>query len=101
MRMSVARKVSCVVAGGLVLGVSSAQIPPETGQSVPTFGVTVVAPFGFCGRIYELPVDLTVPLRPNPADLPRTPSEVPGRNDPHAGRGAGPAIAGHNACSTR
>jgi hypothetical protein len=103
MRMSpVAWKVACVAAGGLVLGVSSAQIPPETGQSVPTFGVTVVAPFGFCGRIYELPVDLTVPIRPSDADLPRTPSEVPGRNDPHTGRGAvSPAIAGHNPCSTR
>jgi hypothetical protein len=82
---SVARKVSRVVAGGLVLGVSSAQIPPETGQSVPTFGVIVVAPFGFCGRIYELPVDLTVPNRPSDAD-----------------RGAvSPAIARHNPCSTR
>jgi hypothetical protein len=92
-RLALMAGVSCVVAGGLVLGVSSAQIPLETGESVPTFGVTVVAPFGFCGRIYELPVDLTVPIRPSDADLPRTPSEVPGA--------VSPAIAGHNACSTR
>ena len=45
----------CVILGGLALGAAPAQIPVETKEAFPNFGVTVVAPFGFCGRIYELP----------------------------------------------
>lgn len=44
----------CLVAGSLFLGVCRAQVSTGEGDT-PTFGVTVVAPFGFCGRIYEMP----------------------------------------------
>jgi len=99
---AVARKVWLVVAGGLVLGVSSAQILFEAGQPAPTFGVTVVAPFGFCGRIYELPEDSSVrPGLPN-ADPSRRAPEVSGQNNAHQGRAA-VSIPGDpvNVCSTR
>jgi hypothetical protein len=43
------------IATCLAIGVARAQPPDGTGESGPTFGVTVVAPFGFCGRIYEMP----------------------------------------------
>jgi hypothetical protein len=45
----------CTIAGCLAIGVCRAQAPDVTGESGPTFGVTVVVPFGFCGRIYEMP----------------------------------------------
>lgn len=47
--------VRCLVAGWLLLAVCRAQAPADS-TGIPTFGVTVVAPFGFCGRIYEMPM---------------------------------------------
>jgi len=36
-------------------GVCAAQDLPANTDALPAFGVTVVAPFGFCGRVYEMP----------------------------------------------
>jgi hypothetical protein len=44
-----------VIGVWLALGFCRAQVSEPPAESIPTFGVTVVAPFGFCGRIYELP----------------------------------------------
>ena len=44
-----------MLAGWLAVGMCWAQLPLARGDALPTFGATVVAPFGFCGRIYEIP----------------------------------------------
>jgi hypothetical protein len=48
-------KLCLVIAVWLVPAACWAQVPEVADEATPTFGVTVVAPFGFCGRIYELP----------------------------------------------
>jgi len=63
------------LAGGcFALAILSAQVPSDP---VPAFGVTVVAPFGFCGRIYELPERREMPDRRPDAQPP-----FPGRGQP-------------------
>ena len=52
---SVCRKICRMLAGWLAVGMCWAQPPQANGDALPTFGATVVAPFGFCGRIYEIP----------------------------------------------
>src|ERR1035441_7987531 len=52
---SVCRKIRRMLAGWLAVGMCWAQLPLARGDALPTFGATVVAPFGFCGRIYEIP----------------------------------------------
>jgi hypothetical protein len=48
-------RLHCLTAVGLLVGTSWAQNTGDAIAATPTFGVTVVAPFGFCGRIYEIP----------------------------------------------
>jgi hypothetical protein len=42
--------------GWLAVQLCSGQAPASSAEPVPTFGAAVVAPYGFCGRVYELPV---------------------------------------------
>jgi hypothetical protein len=72
------RRLCHVLAGWLALGVCWAQAPEVTGESAATFGVTVVAPFGFCGRIYELPRE--------PLARPGFPGPFGGQPQPSLGR---------------
>jgi len=48
----------------LAMGLCRAQDRTATENSVPTFGVTVVVPYGFCGRIFEVPEPQAAPLLP-------------------------------------
>jgi len=51
-----AKRTFCLAIGaGLAMAVCTAQDAPASSDSVPTFGVTVVAPYGFCGRVYDMP----------------------------------------------
>jgi hypothetical protein len=40
--------------GWLAMATCSAQLSQESGDARPTFGATVIAPFGFCGRIFDV-----------------------------------------------
>ncbi|HLJ51119.1 MAG TPA: PA14 domain-containing protein [Bryobacteraceae bacterium] len=69
----------------------------EGQEPLPSFGVTVVAPFGFCGRIFEIPEN----RQSAPLPLPRPEQTRPG-NGPGGGASAGPATIGYgNGCSVR
>ncbi len=63
--------------GALIAGVclAQAQPPVEVEQGLPTFGVTVVAPYGFCGRIFALREGVSsgsFPTPPSPIATPGT-----------------------------
>ena len=57
----VCRRLSPVLAALLAAGACAAQAPEETREPTASFGVTVVVPFGFCGRIYKMRTGRDVP----------------------------------------
>lgn len=81
----------------LAIGVCPAQIPASNDEHVPTFGVTAVAPFGFCGRIYALPEQESMPQVSSPQPQP----------DARYSASAGPVLGGtdsgytNRSCTTR
>lgn len=95
------RRLSRIVAGVLISGACLAQVPGQApdqgGEALPTFGVTVVTPYGFCGRVFALPVGHTAGSAGIPELEDPRPSTGQGRVVTH-----GPVETGSgNDCSTR